>query len=275
MPMYTRSGARTGAGAAGAQYGLGRNHAETSAQGTARMLTENRSMPEGGRNEGIGRQPLRDVTNGQDNPENVNGNLPAGSAADNTPPADNQRATTPEDPPLIQNTTNTEREIRQAIAEGQVIVMVERGVRHGETERRPICNLPEEPDIRPPRDAFNRRQGNQETRTTTDISCNPISTMEMIRPPISKMTKPATLSLDLEMETERQKDHVLQFRIECMDYFRFYNLPEEQWMTHAYHWMGGRLRRLYTQKYAKKGDHMTWAELLEFLDEVTHSSEKT
>jgi hypothetical protein len=109
------------------------------------------------------------------------------------------------------------------------------------------------------------------------LTVNPITTLMEIPPqrgnPI-KMTRPASLALDLEDDTELQMEKVTQFKIECQDYFNHYKVPQEQWMVHAYHWMAGRLRRHYTQSYEKKGAHLTWTEFSNMLGEITQSTER-
>jgi hypothetical protein len=89
-----------------------------------------------------------------------------------------------------------------------------------------------------------------------------------------KMTKPKDCSLNLDGDPDLLKELMIQFKIECLDNFTYYQTPKEEWTSHAFHWMSGRLRRMYTQSYERKGHHLTWEELLELLEELTQNIEQ-
>ena len=100
------------------------------------------------------------------------------------------------------------------------------------------------------------------------IECNSINNLK------PKMTRPEILSLDLEEDMDSLKDRVAQFDIECTDYFNFYKIPRSQWTQHAFHWITGRLKRIYARKYAKAGNvHLSWLEFTELLEELTQSTD--
>ena len=94
-------------------------------------------------------------------------------------------------------------------------------------------------------------------------------------PKLTKMTKPATLSLEFQDGTETLKEKASQFKIGCMDYFSFYQLNRATWTTHAYHWLSGRLKRTYTKMYENTGRHMSWDELCSLIDGLAAGTEQT
>ena len=98
---------------------------------------------------------------------------------------------------------------------------------------------------------------------------------EATNPKLTKMTKPATLSLEFQDGTETLKEKASQFKIGCMDYFSFYQLNRTTWTTHAYHWLSGRLKRTYTKMYENTGRHLSWDELCSLIDGLAAGTEQT
>ena len=68
-------------------------------------------------------------------------------------------------------------------------------------------------------------------------------------PRLTKMTTPATLSLEFHDGMETLREKASQFKIGCKDYFAFYKTEPATWTTHAYHWLSGRLKRTYTSAF--------------------------
>jgi hypothetical protein len=112
------------------------------------------------------------------------------------------------------------------------------------------------------------------------VYCNPIAavttstktTYDHLR---GKMSRPATLTLDLDDDSDTLQDKATLFRIGCQSYFDFYAVPEDRRAAMAFNWIGGRLQRIYGQKFNAKGTHLSWTEFLALLNELTDNTNKT
>ena len=90
------------------------------------------------------------------------------------------------------------------------------------------------------------------------------------------MTKPKTLVLDNDEDpVETLKEKVAQFKIKCADYFNNYKIDRENWVSHAYHWLDGRVKRAYTHYYEQGGSHLDWYSFTDMLDDLVAGTDDT